>query len=644
MAVSDRGSRAILGLRKTVAALIRRPEGVSYQRARRMLKLIYRYIPAVESLRDYSLDTFRRDLFAGTTVAAVAVPQAIAYAMIFNMPAEYGLYTAIVMTVVGSLLASSKQLINGPTNVISLAMLSALSVVPVEILRERWIEAAILMAFLVGTIQTAIALMRLGDLSRYISHAVIVGFTAGASVLLILDQLKNALGLSQPKGLEHAHFLERFWLTMTQGGKVNLVALAIAVGTIAITLGLRSINRKFKIILPDLLMAIIVSGFVVWLFNLGSYGVKLVDKVPPKLPSFGLPIWDFELIRSLAGSATAIALLGMLEAIAMSKSLASRSRQKLDINQQCLSEGVANMAGSFFNCFPGSGSLTRSYINYQAGAATQWSGVICAGMVALTIIGLAPLAQYIPKAALAGVLLLTATRMIDLPDLLYHIRATRFDAVIVIATALAAVFVSIEYCILIGVLLSFLFYVPRAAKVQMTELVVTSQRLVRERIPQDPICSFVRVYNFEGELFFGSSPDFEELLERIETEVKPSSTGTETPIEISKVKVVLLRLKHVRNLDAVCLHKLDSFIERLQSSGIKVALTGIRDDVFAALDAVGIVERVGKNQVFRENQQLWSATMGAISWAYQQIGYSRCAHCMHGDSINQADGDMFFMI
>ena len=217
-----------------------------------MLNFIYRFIPAFESLRNYSWNTFRRDLFAGTTVAAVAVPQAIAYAMIFNMPAEYGLYTAIVMTVVGSLLASSKQLINGPTNVISLAMLSALSVVPVAILKERWIEAAILMAFLVGGIQTAIALLRLGDLSRYISHAVIVGFTAGASVLLILDQLKNALGLAQPTGLEHAHFLKRFWLTMTEGGNVNWIAIAIAVGTIAITLGLRRINRKFKIILPDL--------------------------------------------------------------------------------------------------------------------------------------------------------------------------------------------------------------------------------------------------------------------------------------------------------------------------------------------------------------------------------------------------------
>jgi sulfate permease, SulP family len=382
----------------------------------------------------------------------------------------------------------------------------------------------------------------------------------------------------------------------------------------------------------------------VWFFNLSSQGVKLVDKVPPKLPSFALPLLDFELIRSLAGSATAIALLGMLEAIAMSKSLASRSRQKLDINQQCLSEGVANMAGSFFNCFPGSGSLTRSYINFQAGAATQWSGVICAGMVALTIIGLAPLAQYIPKAALAGVLLLTATRMIDLPDLLYHIRATRFDAVIVIATALAAVFVSIEYCILIGVLLSFMFYVPRAAKVQMSELIVTSQRLIRERMPNDPRCSFVRVFNFEGELFFGSSPDFEELLDRIESEFKTPNSGTEQAATRSKVQVVLLRLKHVRNLDAVCLHKLGSFLDRLHAKDIKVALTGIRDDVYAALDAVGIVEKVGSDRVFRENQQLWSATMGAVSWAYEQIGNNRCSHCMHGDSINPADGDMYFMI
>ncbi len=151
--------------------------------------LIYRYIPAIDSLRSYSFEFLRRDVFAGLTVAAVAVPQAMAYALIFGMPVEMGLYTAIVMTAVGALLDSSKQLINGPTNAISIAMLSALSIVP----EESRISAAIMMAFLIGIIQTAIALFRFGDLSRFISHAVIVGFTLGASVLLFLDQLKNVL-------------------------------------------------------------------------------------------------------------------------------------------------------------------------------------------------------------------------------------------------------------------------------------------------------------------------------------------------------------------------------------------------------------------------------------------------------------------
>ena len=605
-----------------------------------MLTYIYKYVPALESLRGYTWTEFRRDLVAGTTVAAVAVPQAIAYAMIFNMPAEYGLYTAIVMTVVGSLLASSKQLINGPTNVISIAMLSALAVLPEGVAKERWIEAAILMALLVGSIQTLIALLRLGDLSRYISHAVIVGFTAGASVLLILDQTKNALGLKS-QGDPHDHFLKRFWLTMTEGGDIHWISFAIAAGTILLTLALRAVNRKFKLLLPDLLLAIVFSGFLVWAFDLGSQGVKLVDRVPQKLPGFAIPNLDWELTRSLIGSATAIALLGMLEAIAMSKSLAARSRQKLDINQQCLSEGVANLAGSFFHCFPGSGSLTRSYINYQAGAVTQWSGVICAGMVALTIIALAPLAQFIPKAALAGVLLLTATRMIDIPDLMYHIRATRFDAIIVLATALAAVFVSIEYCILIGVLLSFLFYVPRAARVHANELVVTSQRLIRDRMPDDPRCNYIRIYNFEGELFFGSAPDFEDLLDGIESEIKPSEAAIAGD---TAVQVLLLRLKHVRNLDAVCLHKLGEFLARVKAAGVQVALTGVRDDVFGALSAVGIVDKLGADRVFRENQQLWSATMSAVSWAYGQIGGRRCIHCLHGNEMHEPNGEMFFMI
>ena len=171
---------------------------------------LFTLVPAFDSLRSYNWNKFSRDLFAGMTVAAIAIPQAMAYASIFGMPVQYGLYTAIVMTGVGALLDSSKQLINGPTNAISIAMLSALAIVP----SDQRITAAILMAGMIGTFQTGITLLRLGDLSRFISHAVIVGFTAGASVLLVLDQLKNVLGLQAQVGHDD-HFVTRFWLTLS---------------------------------------------------------------------------------------------------------------------------------------------------------------------------------------------------------------------------------------------------------------------------------------------------------------------------------------------------------------------------------------------------------------------------------------------
>ena len=202
-------------------------------------RALFRFVPALDSLRTYNARSLRRDIVAGLTVATVAVPQAMAYATIFGMPVELGLYTAIVMTMVGALLDSSKQLINGPTNVISIAMLSALASIPVE----KRVECAIMMASMIGLIQIGITSLRLGDLSRYISHSVIIGFTLGASVLLILDQLKNALGLAS-KGDLHDPFLKRFYLTLTEGGSVHFPTLLVTLGTVAVALSFRFINRR----------------------------------------------------------------------------------------------------------------------------------------------------------------------------------------------------------------------------------------------------------------------------------------------------------------------------------------------------------------------------------------------------------------
>ena len=584
---------------------------------------LYRYVPALNSLRTYTTSDFSADLVAGVTVAAVAVPQSMAYAQIAGIPPQYGLYTAIVMTAVGALFDSSKQLINGPTNAISIATFSALATFSDA---DR-IQAAVLLALLVGAVQVSITLLRLGDLNRYISHAVIVGFTLGAAVLLVLDQLKNILGLPA-QGSGEDHFLKRLWLTLSQGSAVHLPTLLIGLGSIALVLLIRLLNTRLSWRVPEFLLTIIVLAAVVAWLRLDEQGVKVIGQIPSDLPGFQLPVFEWAQIHELLGSGLAIAVLGLLEAIAMAKAVAAKTRQKLDINQQCLSEGLANVAGSLFQCFPGSGSLTRSNINQQAGAVSQWSGVISAIAVAATVVVFAPYARYIPKASLAGILMVSAWRLVDRRQLAYHLRATQFDAIIVLLTAVSAVVVSIEFCILIGVFLSFVMYVPRAARIELTELTLTPQRVLRERVAEDAPCDRILIFDLEGELFFGAAPQLEEHFESI------AKSAAER-----EIRVVLLRIKRARNPDAVCLELLEKFIDQMHAQGVVVLLCGVRADVAQVLRACGIEAHVGAANIFRETGAIWSATLDAVRHAYDLIQDDVCEHCpRHAESLNQRDG------
>ena len=590
---------------------------------------LFRLVPAFDSLRTYSFRILGQDSIAGLTVAAVAVPQAMAYAQIAGIPPQYGLYTAIVMTGVGALFDSSRQLINGPTNAISIAVLSAV----VGFSEADRIGAVVLLAFLVGAVQTGITLLRLGDLTRYISHAVIVGFTLGAATLLVLDQLKNLLGLPG-LGTGEDHFLKRFWLTLSHVDQTNAATLLVGLGSIAIALFLYWINLRFRLRLPEFLLAIVSMAAIVWGWRLDLQGVKVVGPIPAALPSFAFPTIEWAHVRELASSSLAIALLGLLEAIAMAKAIANHTGQKLDMNQQCLSEGLANLSGSLFHCFPGSGSLTRSTINHLAGAQTQWSGVISAVVVALTVVLFAPYAYFIPRAGLAGILMLSAWRLVDRRELVYHLKTTRFDAWIVSLTAISAVAVSIEFCVLIGVFLSFTLYVPRAARVHMTELTLAPERVVRERISTDPVCNRIRVYSLEGELFFGAAPELDEHLNSI---LETAKLG---------VRAVVLRLKRVRNADAVCLSVLDRFISRMQAAQVTVLLCGLRPDLTKVIDASGLLQRLGSQHVFvfEETGAIWSSTLEAVRVAYEVVGDDVCTLCpRHADSLSEKEG-WYFMI
>ena len=585
----------------------------------------------------YGWSSARKDLVAGLTVAAISLPQAMAYALIAGIDPRYGLYSAIVMAAVASIFGSSSHLINGPTNAISLVVFSALAFLNPDAHADAY-EATFLLAGMVGGIQILVAVFKLGDLTRYISESVILGFMAGAGLLVGLSQVGNLLGLAD-RGTAHQHLLYRLWLTLTDGGSVNPRSLGIGLGTVILVLVLRKLTRKYHLPRVDMLLALAVAAIVAARLGWsdpglsGSSVVAVVGKVPAGLPSFHVPQIKVEWVRQMAGSSLAVALLGLLEALAIAKSIATQTRQPLDYNRQCLAEGLANLSGGFFRCLPGSGSLTRSAINFQAGSVSRLSGVFAAATVAVVVVVAGPLARFIPKASLAGILLVTAAGLIDRRRLLYALRASRFDAGLVLVTAFAAVFISVEFSILIGVALSILMFVPRAARVKATELAITAERVVRDRHPTDPPCNGMVLLDLEGELFFGAAPDLDRHFAHLKERTKRSA------------RIIVLRVKRTRNPDMVCMERFRHFLLEMKERGVTVFLCGVRADFAQAMKNLRFEDWLSQEQVFLENVAApGTSTLAAVRHAYELLGCDTCDHCPRRSSTEPDSGTLYYMI
>jgi sulfate permease, SulP family len=569
---------------------------------------------------NYFWNSGRNDLLAGMTVAAISLPQAMAYALIAGVDPRFGLYSAIIVTLVASIFGSSSHLINGPTNAISLVVFSALAFLSTDSQFDIY-QATFLLAIMIGTIQILIAIFKLGDLTRYISESVVIGFMAGAGTLVGLTQLGNLTGL-RDRGTGGQHVLYRIWLTLS-AGHINPRALGIGLGTIVMVILLRKLARKYHLPQIDMLVALIVASLVAAWFGWSKPGldgktlISVVGSVPRSLPLPHVPQIKFWWIKELSGSALAIAFLGLLEALAIAKSIASYTRQPLDYNRQCLAEGLANFTGGFFQCLPGSGSLTRSAINFQSGAASRFSGVVSAGTVALVVVLFAPSARYVPKAALAGLLLVTASRLIDWKRMSYAVRASRYDAGLVLVTAFSAIFISVEFSILIGVALSFLLFVPRAAVLRWSEMVVSDERVVRERLDDDPPCTALLLYDLEGELFFGAGPElgrcFDELKRRTEDE---------------NIRFVVLRIKRTRNPDMVALERFEHFLQDMEKNGITVLLCGVRPAFAKAMSNLRFHDWLAADRVFREEHEKFSSTLKAVRHVHELLEENTCPHCV----------------
>ncbi|MFT5273756.1 MAG: SulP family sulfate permease, partial [Saprospiraceae bacterium] len=402
-----------------------------------MDSILIRLFPFISWLRSYNIETLKADFLAGMTGAVIVLPQGVAFATIAGLPPVYGLYTAMVTPIIAALFGSSLHLVSGPTTAISIVVFSLISV-HAEPGSAQFVSLAITLTFLVGIYQLAFGLARMGTLVNFVSHTVVIAFTAGAAILIFTSQIKYVLDIYIPKGESFLHTWRDLWLGLTD---TNLAALAVGIITLVIAVVMKKVWRQS----PNLLVALIVGSLVAMFMGGADSGIKMVEEIPAQLPPLSTPDLSFATLKMLAPAAFAVALLGLIEAVSISRSIASKTNQRIQPSQEFVGQGLSNIVGSFFSSYAGSGSFTRSGVNYAAGAQTPMSAIFAALLLMLIVLLVAPLATYIPIPAMAGVILVVAYNLIDRGQIKHVIRSSRNETAILLVTFLSTLFLDLEF-------------------------------------------------------------------------------------------------------------------------------------------------------------------------------------------------------
>ncbi len=444
--------------------------------------------------------TIQIDLIAGITNAVIVLPQGVAYALIAGMPPEYGLYAAIVPAIIAALFGSSHHLISGPTVAMSIVVFSTISVYA-EPTSAQFIQMALTMTFLAGLFQLALGLARLGTLVNFVSHSVVIGFTAGAAVIIATSQLKNVFGVHIPSSESFIHT----WIDLIKSlPETNYYTFLIAIVTLAVAIGFKKFAPKW----PGMLFAMIVGGLMAYFMDAEANGIKLVGEIPASLPPLSLPDFSMQTIKQLAPGALAIAVLGLVEAVSIARAVATRSQQQIDGNQEFIGQGLSNMVGPFFSSYAASGSFTRTGVNYEAGARTPLAAIFAGISLALIVLLIAPLTAYVPIPSMAGILLLVSYGLIDFHHIKSIISTSQSETATLLVTFLATLFLELEFAIYAGVLLSLALYLNRTSKPNIVQLSPDPEdinhRLINTKKKVLAQCPQLEIQRLDGSLFFGA--------------------------------------------------------------------------------------------------------------------------------------------
>ncbi len=545
------------------------------------------FIQPARILRGYRRAWLQPDLVAGVTVGVVSLPQGIAFALLAGLPAEMGIYTSVIAAVIAALWGSSNQLSTGPTNSSSLLVFSVL--LPIAVPGSPvYIAAAGLLAIMAGGLRVIMGMARLGVLINFVSDSVVVGFTAGAGVLIAIGQLRHLFHLDFPNS---PRLLETVSSLTLQIQNAHLLSTLLGIGVIAVTVVIRRWRRN----LPAPLIAMLLASLVVALFQLQEHGVAVLSSLTRSVPPvIDLSQLSFRLVSDLSAGALAVALIGLVEAMSIARAISAQTGQRLDSNQEFVGQGLANIVAGVLSGYPSSGSFNRSALNLEAGARTPLASVF-AGLVVLVVVFLfAPLAIYVPLSAIAALLIISAFSMINRKEIARIWQGSPGDRLIMVVTVGATLFLPLQFAVLTGVLMSLVYYIWRTSLPRVYSVVPDQQfmHFVHQIDDQGelrrPSCPQLSILEIQGDLYFGAAPHIEEVI---------LAKQKDNP----RQRFLLLRMVSVDQIDISGIHMLENVVRTLREQGGDIFLVRVQQPIFAFMQATGFVDLLGKDHFLADD-------------------------------------------
>ena len=554
--------------------------------------------PILGWLADYKKSEFSGDLIAGTIVAIVLLPQAMAYAMLAGLPPQIGLYSCIVPILMYAVFGTSRTLAVGPVGLMSLMVGS--EIVELQIADEpHKLSVAVLLALLSGIMLVLLHVLKFGSAINFISHPVLSGFTSAAALIIGVSQLKHLFGLEVPKSVEFHESVSRALEALP--ASLNIWTTSIGLASITIMVGLRlgasvkCLERSLPTVLVQMisrsgpLVSIFLGIMLVGFFKLeqADMPVAIVGNIPSGLPPLKLPAIDWELVERILPIASVIAIVGYLESVSVAKALAGRRRQKIDANQELLALGCANIGAAFSGGYPVSGGLGRSMVNFSSGANTQISALVSAFLMALVLLLLTPLFYYLPKSVLAAIIIVAVSGLFDLKTMKQVWVYDRSEGLCLIATFIAVLMLGIEWGILLGALIAIGYHLKRSSRphVAVVGRIANTEHFRNVARHEVLTCPHVLAMRIDENLYFANIAFIEDYIMALIADNR-------------NAKHLVLICSAVNTIDSSALELLDSLVERLREIDVTLHLSEVKGPVMDRLKKTPFLAKLGPGKIF----------------------------------------------